>query len=78
MASILTKGSLFPAELVSEMFNKVKGKSSLAALSNQEPIPFNGKTEFTFTLDKEVDIVAENGKKTKWWSHSGTCNHYPD
>lgn len=64
MASILTKGSLFPAELVSEMFNKVKGKSSLAALSNQEPIPFNGKTEFTFTLDKEVDIVAENGKKT--------------
>ncbi len=64
MGSILTKGSLFPAELVSEMFNKVKGKSSLAVLSNQEPIPFNGKTEFTFTLDKEVDIVAENGKKS--------------
>ena len=64
MGSILTKGSLFPAELVSEMFNKVKGKSSLAVLSNQEPIPFNGKTEFTFSLDKEVDIVAENGKKS--------------
>ena len=64
MVTILTKGSLFPAELVSEMFNKVKGKSSLAVLSNQEPIPFNGKTEFTFSLDKEVDIVAENGKKS--------------
>lgn len=64
MANILSKGSLFPAELVSEMMNKVKGKSSLAVLSNQEPIPFNGKTEFTFTLDKEVDIVAENGKKS--------------
>lgn len=64
MGTILTKGSLFPAELVSEMFNKVKGKSSLAVLSNQEPIPFNGKTEFTFSLDKEVDIVAENGKKS--------------
>lgn len=64
MANILTRGSLFPAELTSEMFNKVKGKSSLAALSASEPIPFNGKTEFTFTLDSEVDIVAENGKKS--------------
>lgn len=64
MASILTRGSLFPEELTSEMFNKVKGKSSLAALSAAEPIPFNGKKEFTFTLDSEVDIVAENGKKS--------------
>lgn len=64
MANILTKGSLFPPELTNEMFSKVKGKSSLAALSASEPIPFNGKTEFTFDLDNEVDIVAENGKKT--------------
>lgn len=64
MGNILAKGSLFPEQLVSEMFNKVKGKSSLAVLSKQEPIPFNGKTEFTFTLDNEVDIVAENGKKS--------------
>ena len=62
MGTILTKGSLFPAELVSEMFNKVKGKSSLAVLSKQEPIPFNGKTEFTFSLYKEVVIVADYGK----------------
>lgn len=64
MANILTKGSLFPPELTSNMFNKVKGKSSIAALSASEPIPFDGKTEFTFTLDKEIDIVAENGKKS--------------
>lgn len=64
MADVLTKGSLFPPELTTEMFNKVKGKSSIAALSASEPIPFNGKTEFTFTLDNEVDIVAENGKKS--------------
>ena len=64
MANILTKGSLFPPELTNKMFNKVKGKSSLTALSASEPIPFNGKTEFTFTLDNEVDIVAENGKKS--------------
>lgn len=63
MPNILTRGSLFPPELTGNMFNKVKGKSSLAILSSSEPIQFNGKTEFTFTLDKEVDIVAENGKK---------------
>lgn len=64
MGDVLTKGTLFPPELTNEMFNKVKGHSSLANLSAAEPIPFNGKTEFTFTLDKEVDIVAENGTKT--------------
>ena len=33
MANVLSKGSLFPAELTNEMFNLVKGKSSLAKLS---------------------------------------------
>lgn len=63
MANVISKGSLFPSQLVTEMFNKVKGKSSLAALSGQSPIPFNGQTEFIFSLDKEIDIVAENGAK---------------
>lgn len=60
----LSKGSLFPEVLVTEMFNKVTGKSSLAKLSGQTPIPFNGVKEFVFDLDKEADIVAENGAKT--------------
>lgn len=64
MATELSKGNLFNPELSTDLMNKVKGKSSLAALSNQEPIPFNGITEFTFSLDNEIDIVAENGKKT--------------
>lgn len=64
MANVLSKGTLFPAELTKEMFNMVKGKSSLAAMSEQEPIPFNGKTVFTFNFDKEIDIVVENGKKS--------------
>lgn len=64
MGNILSKGSMFPPELTKTMFNKVKGRSSLAKLSAAEPIPFNGTTEFTFSMDKEVDIVAENGKKT--------------
>lgn len=67
MAEVLTKGSLFDPVLVKDLVNKVKGKSSLAVLSNAEPIPFNGRKEFTFTMDSEIDIVAENGKK----SHGG-------
>ena len=64
MATVLSKGTMFDPELVSDLINKVKGRSSLAVLSAQTPIPFNGRKEFTFTLDSEVDIVAENGKKT--------------
>ena len=65
MGDILTRGTLLPATVTNEMFNKVRGKSSLAILSGAEPIPFNGETVFTFSLDKEVDLVGENGAKTK-------------
>ena len=64
MGNTLTKGTLFPVEQTNEMISLVKGKSSLAKLSASEPVPFNGKEIFTFTLDKEVDLVAENGAKS--------------
>ena len=67
MAEVLSKATLFDPELVKDVVNKVKGKSSLAVLSRQEPIPFNGSKEFVFSLDSEIDIVAENGK----YSHGG-------
>lgn len=63
----LNKGALFDPVLVTDLFNKVKGESSLAKLSRQEPIPFNGQKEFVFTMDNEIDVVAESGKK----SHGG-------
>ncbi len=63
----LNRGTLFDPVLVTDLINKVKGKSSLARLSKQEPIPFNGQKEFTFEMDNEVDVVAESGKK----SHGG-------
>lgn len=65
MADVISKGTLFDPVLVKELFDKVKGKSSLAALSDQTPIAFNGQKEFIFTMDDEVDLVAENGKKTR-------------
>lgn len=60
-----TRGNLFAPELVSDLISKVKGKSSLAVLSGQEPIPFNGMKEMTFSFDNEVDIVAEAGAKSE-------------
>lgn len=67
MAEVLSKANLFNAQLVNDLFNKVKGKSSLAVLSGQKPTPFNGTDQFIFSMDSEIDIVAENGKK----SHGG-------
>lgn len=77
MANILSKGTLFPAELVTEMINLVRGKSSLARLSGARPIPFNGETLFTFNLDSEVDIVAENGAKGNGGGTIGTKSIQP-
>lgn len=65
MADVVSKGSLFPEELIPELIQKTVGASALAKLCAAKPIPFNGQKEFTFTLDKEVDVVAENGAKTK-------------
>lgn len=64
MATIIERGNNLPPEIVREMFNGVAGKSSLAKMSDQRPISFNGTREFVFTLDKEADLVAENGAKT--------------
>lgn len=63
--AVLSKGALFPEHLVNDLISKVQGKSSLAKLSNQIPVPFNGLKEFVFSMDSEIDIVAENGAKSE-------------
>lgn len=65
MADVLSKGNLFDPILVTDLFDKVRGKSSVATLGKRTPIAFSGNKIFTFEMDSEVDIVAENGKKTK-------------
>ena len=60
-----SRENLFDPKVVKDLINKVTGKSSLAVLSKQKPIPFNGQKEFIFTLDNEIDVVAENGKKSE-------------
>lgn len=61
--SAISQGTLFPKELVKEMFSKVKGHSSLAKMAGQEAVSFSGKDYFTFSLDSDVSIVGENGAK---------------
>ena len=58
MATVLSKGSLFPSELVNGMINQVKGASVLAQLTGATPIPFNGQTEFVFNMDRERRVPA--------------------
>lgn len=67
MADVLSKGTLFPSECVSEVFSAVRGKSSLAALCDQIPVSFTGNDLFVFNMDQEVALVGENEAK----SHGG-------
>lgn len=57
------QGAMFPAQLVTEMFNTVKGHSSIAKMVGSTPIAFNGNTEFTFSMDNKVSVVGESGQK---------------
>lgn len=75
--AVLSKNTMFDPVLVSDLITKVQGKSSLAALSAQVPIPFNGMKQFTFNMDSEIDIVAENGKKSARRSDRAACYRHP-
>lgn len=63
MASV-AKSTLFPADLVREMFSMVSGHSSIAKLANQIPVSFAGNDIMTFSLDNEVELVAEGAAKS--------------
>lgn len=59
----LKTATLFKPELVKEMISKVQGRSVLAKLSNQTPIPFNGVEQFIFNLEGNAQIVGEGEQK---------------
>lgn len=64
MANALKQGTLFPAELIPELISKVQGHSTLAKLSSQTPIPFNGVEQFVFNLEGNAQIVGEGEQKS--------------
>lgn len=59
MAEVLNMSDLFDPKLVEDLFNQVKGKSSLATLCKKTPIAFVGNKVFVFSMDNEVALVAE-------------------
>lgn len=59
----LKAGTLFKPELVKELFSKVQGKSVLAKLSAQTPIPFAGTEQMVFNLEGNAQIVGEGEQK---------------
>ena len=63
MGTRTAAGNNFPTELANEMFLAVQGHSTLAKLSAQKPIPFNGETVFTFSGVGEASIVGEGASK---------------
>ncbi|MDF2902441.1 MAG: phage major capsid protein [Bacillus sp. (in: firmicutes)] len=64
MTNVMKRDELFTPERIAGMINKVKGHSSLALLTQQEPVAFNGNEMFSFTLDKDIDLVDEGGAKS--------------
>lgn len=59
----LKQGTLFQPALVKELISKVQGRSVLAKLSSQSPIPFNGVEQFIFNLEGNAQIVGEGQQK---------------
>lgn len=59
----LKQGTLFKPDLVKELISKVQGRSVLAKLSSQTPIPFNGVEQFIFNLEGNAQIVGEGQQK---------------
>lgn len=62
-STAMKQGTLFSPELVTEIMSKVQGRSTLAKLANQQPIPFNGTEQFIFNLEGSAQIVGEGGLK---------------
>lgn len=63
--NVVARGTLFQPELVTDLIDKTKGHSSIATLVGSDPIAFNGNEYFTFSMDDEMNLVAENGAKAR-------------
>lgn len=77
MANVVSKATLFPETLMEGLIQQTKGASAIAQLCGAQPISFTGQKEFTFSLDNEIDIVAENGAKGVGGAAIGTRTIVP-
>lgn len=77
MGNKTTTGTLFKPELVKDLFNKVKGKSTLAKLCGGDPMPFAGIDVMTFSMDGEAAIVGEGAQKPAGDASTGSVTIKP-
>lgn len=77
MGTITNTGTTFKPELVKDLFNKVKGHSTLAKLSASEPMPFSGIDVMTFSMDGEAAIVGEGAQKPAGEAAKGSVTIKP-
>lgn len=63
MANLTLQGTMFPADVVKDIYSTAKGHSTLAKLAKRMPVSFSGNDIFTFNLDGEVNIVGEGEDK---------------
>lgn len=77
MGSITTTGTVFKPALVKDLFNKVKGHSTLAKLSASDPMPFSGIDVMTFSMDGEAAIVGEGAQKPAGEAAKGSVTIKP-
>ena len=77
MGTTTSTGTLFKPELVTDMFSKVKGHSTLAKLCGATPVPFAGTDTFVFSMDGEASIVGEGGSKPAGNAELGTVTIKP-
>lgn len=63
MGTTTTSGTIYKPEMVTDLFNKVRGRSTLAKLCGGDPMPFSGIDVFTFSMDDEASIVGEGESK---------------
>lgn len=62
---VVTRGTMLEPEVVTEIFSTVTGHSTLAKLSAQQPVAFNGNDYFVFSMDDEATIVGEGDAKER-------------
>ena len=75
--AVVNMSTKFPPQLVSEMFNLVKGKSSVAKMSGAAPIPFVGTDIFTFNFSNKLSVVGESAQKPAGDAAVGTVQIRP-
>lgn len=61
--STVKKTTIFPPQLATEMFDLVRGHSSIAKMAASKPIPFNGTDVFTFNFASDISVVGESAAK---------------